>query len=594
MNEERVERRLAAILAADVVGYSRMMGMDEAGTLARLTAHTTDHIAPCIAAHTGRIVKTTGDGLLAEFASVVDAVNCALAFQEGMRARNKVTGGGADDRIEFRIGVNLGDIIAQDGDVFGDGVNIAARIEGICDPGGVFVSGTVYDHVQGKLTAGFESRGEQALKNIERPVRVYRVLADAASASKSPDEGTKAEGVQALPVSGKPSVAVLAFENMSQDPEQTYFAEGIAEDIITDLSKVSGLFVIARNSSFFYQGKSHDLRVVCRELGVRYILEGSVRRAGNRVRINAQLIDGVSGGHLWADRYDREIADIFAVQDEVTREIVGALKVALTADEESSREGSRTVDPVAYDLMIRGRDCLYRFTEAALTEARGLLEQAMAQDEKLAEAVSTLSLVFSTEHVNGWNGAGPDHLTQAVALAEKACRLAPDNPLPYHALALSNLWLRNFEMAGIAGEKSISLNSNFAGGYVVLANVNDIEGDHERAIEYARKGLSLDPHYHISMQVLGRSLFALGRDEEARGSFERRLVLQPDSDRSRIFLVSIHGHSGRFDEARRVWEEILEINPAFSLDQVRHALPYRTSAVFDRLVAGIEKAGIDV
>ncbi len=341
---------MSAILAADVVGYSRLMGADEEGTLAALTAHRSEHIGPCIASHNGRIVKTTGDGLLAEFESVVDAVRCAVAFQDGMKRRNA---GATEPRIEFRIGVNLGDIIVQEDDVFGDGVNIAARLEGECDPGGVYISGTAFDHVEGKLPESFEFLGERALKNIARTVRIYRARPAGADDAASETVPAAAPG-QATP--DRPSIAVLAFDNMSGDPEQAYFAEGIAEDIITDLSKVSGLFVIARNSSFAYRGRALDLRRVCEELNVRYILEGSVRRSGNRVRINAQMIDGATGGHVWAERYDREIADMFAVQDEVTGEIVGALQVALTAEERMRRRARPTkVDPEAYDLLFRAR-----------------------------------------------------------------------------------------------------------------------------------------------------------------------------------------------------------------------------------------------
>ena len=309
-----VQRRLATILAADVAGYSRLMGEDEEGTLAALTAHRTELIEPCIAEHNGRVVKTTGNGLLAEFASVVDAVRCAIAFQAGMAVRNGSAGGG----IAFRIGVNLGDVIVQDDDVYGDGVNIAARLESLAEPEGICVSGTVFDQIGKKLDVAFEDLGPQTVKNIAEPVRTYRVVLEG---EKSTSEGEP----EALPLPDKPSIAVLPFDNMSGDPEQEYFADGLTEDIITSLSRFHWFFVIARNSSFSYKGTTPEIRKVARELGVQYVLEGSVRKARNRVRITAQLIDALTGHHVWAERFDRDLEDIFAVQDEVTEAIVGAV-----------------------------------------------------------------------------------------------------------------------------------------------------------------------------------------------------------------------------------------------------------------------------
>ena len=314
MSGERVERRLAAILAADVVGYSRLMGQDEAGTLARLRGHRRELIDPEIAEHKGRIVKTTGDGILIEFPSVVEAVACAVAVQRGMADRNAATP--EDQRIVFRVGVNLGDIIfAEDNDIHGDGVNVAARLEGIAEPGGICISGIVHDQVRDKLDLAFEDMGEQSLKNIARPVRMYRVRLTPAETTP---KGTPTESAPVLALPDKPSIAVLPFANMSSDPEQEYFADGIAEDIITALSRYPSLFVIARNSCFTYKGRAVDVKQVGRELGVRYVLEGSLRKSGNRVRITAQLIEAGTGNHVWAERYDRDLADIFAVQDEIT------------------------------------------------------------------------------------------------------------------------------------------------------------------------------------------------------------------------------------------------------------------------------------
>jgi adenylate cyclase len=342
MSGERVERRLAAILAADVAGYSRLMGADEEGTLAALRAIRRELIDPKIAEHKGRIVKTTGDGMLVEFPSVVEAVAYAVALQRGMAERNAPIPN--DRRIEFRVGINLGDVIVEDGDIFGDGVNIAARVEGLAEPSGVCVSGLVYDQVRGRLECGFEDTGEQYLKNIARPVRVYRIRLDR---EPRPTDGP----TLALP--DKPSIAVLPFANMSGDPEQEYFADGMVEEIITDLSRIRWLFVVARNSSFTYKGQTVDVKRVGRELGVRYVLEGSVRKGGNRVRITGQLIDTSTGAHIWADRFDGSLEDVFDLQDKVASNVAGVIEPALQAAEAARSAGRPTTDPTAYDLYLR-------------------------------------------------------------------------------------------------------------------------------------------------------------------------------------------------------------------------------------------------
>lgn len=372
---ERAERRLTAILAADVAGYSRLMGSDEEGTLARLKAHRLALVDPKIGEYRGRIVKTTGDGLLAEFASVIDATRCAVEVQRGMGERNAEVA--QDKRIEFRIGINVGDIIIDGNDIFGDGVNVAARLEGLAEPGGICVSGRVQEDVNGKLDIAFEDAGEQALKNIARPVRVYRVRTEKAAVKAS----------SALP--DKPSIAVLPFQNMSGDPEQEYFADGLAEDIITSLSKVPKLFVIARNSTFTYKGKAVDVRQVARELGVRYVLEGSVRRSGERLRITGQLIDAATGNHVWAERYDRPLRDVFDVQDEITKEIVLALSVELTDGERALLFSRSTRSLEAWLEAIRGFDHWVEGSPKGIREARLHFERAIAIDPDY-----TLALAF--------------------------------------------------------------------------------------------------------------------------------------------------------------------------------------------------------
>ena len=577
-----MERRLAAIMATDVVGYSRLIRADEEGTLAALKGLRADFINPKIAKHHGRIVKLMGDGMLVEFASVVDAVRAALEVQGSLADHDQ--GVPEESRIAFRVGINLGDVVIDGDDIQGDGVNVAARLEGLAEPGGICVSGGVHDQVRDRIDVAFEDLGEREVKNIDRPVHVWRGLAG------GPAAGPGAPSTPTLPE--KPSIAVLPFDNMSGDTEQGYFADGITDDIVTDLSKVSGLFVIARNSSFAYKGKSMDVREVCRDLGVRYVLEGSVRKAGERVRINAQMIDGATGGHLWAERYDRDLADIFAVQDEVTREIVGALRVALTADEEGRRAGRRKVDPEAYDLLVRARTRMFVFTPEALVERRALLERAIEIDPELAAAHALLSSANITEYLNGWNDAGPDNLASALEIAERACDIDPAEPQAFHALALANLWIGNFDAAAHAAERAVELNPNFAGGYSALGQVRDFAGDHASAVECAERVLKLDPHYSIALQLLGRAQFALGRDLEAAANFEERIVRNPDTDTARAFLAAIHGHAGRHDEARRRWDELKEINPNYSVERVRQTLPYKDPAPLDRLAEGLRKAGL--
>src|SRR5947209_8595258 len=365
--EHRAERRLTAILAADVAGYSRLMGQDEAGTLSRLRAHRRELIDPKIAEHKGRIVKTTGDGLLVEFPSVVEAVACAVAVQRGMAERN--VSSPQDQRIVFRVGINLGDIIVDGEDIHGDGVNVAARLEALAEPGGVCVSGTVRDHIGDRLDITFDDMGEQSLKNIARPVRVYAVRL--ANVARTPTVSlSESQTVLALP--DKPSIAVLPFQNMSGDPEQEYFADGMVEEIITALSRVRWFFVIARNSTFTYKGHAVDVKQVGRELGVRYVLEGSVRKSGNRLRITAQLVEAETGNHLWAERYDRDVSDIFAVQDEITERVVAAIEPELYTAEQV-RSQSKPPDSLdAWECVIRALSCIGQGTQDENTEAEAL------------------------------------------------------------------------------------------------------------------------------------------------------------------------------------------------------------------------------
>jgi TolB-like protein/Tfp pilus assembly protein PilF len=580
-----VNRKLVAILAADMAGYSRLMGADEEGTLARLKARLGDIIEPAMAQHRGRIVKTTGDGLLAEFASVVDAVRCAVAMQQAMA---KSDAGVADDRrIAFRVGVNLGDVIAEGGDIFGDGVNVAARLQGLAEPGGICVSGIVHDQVQDKLDIAFDDLGDNSVKNIARPVRAYRLrltprAAPAAIAAGGPP-----------PLPDKPSIAVLPFENMSGDPEQAYFSDGIAEDVITDLSKISGLFVIARNSAFVYRGKAVEIRRVASELGVRYVLEGSVRKAGNRVRVTAQLIDGLSGGHLWGERYDRDLTDIFAVQDEVTQHIVSALSLKLTRDERQrlARKGTENLE--AYDCYLKGRELHWQITRESMAQAKPMFERAIALDPGFAAAYANLARCLNIEYLNGWSESPEASQRRAYELALKAVSADAAEPLGHYSLGIVRLWRKEFDPAIAAHEKAIALDPNFAPSYASLGLILHYTGRSAESLDLIATAMRLDPHYpDLYLHFVGQAYFALGRYEEAAAALKRRLVRNPNTDVSRVLLAACYGQLGQTDAARAEWREALKVNPAYSLEQRRRILPYKDPRDFERVVEGLRKAGL--
>jgi TolB-like protein/class 3 adenylate cyclase len=426
-------RRLAAIVAADVAGYSRLMGADEEGTLERLKALRGELVDPKIAEHRGRIVKTTGDGMLVEFASVVDAVRCAVEVQQAMPERN--TGVAADSRIELRIGINLGDVIVEGDDLYGDGVNIAARIEALADAGGVFVSNTVYDHVRDRLPFAFEDLGEQQVKNIARPVRVYRVRPERPLPNPPPHAGegsarsarVGAAEPLALALPDKPSIAVLPFQNMSGDPEQEYFVDGMVEEIITALSRIRWLFVIARNSSFTYKGQTVDVKQVGRELGVRYVLEGSVRKAGQRVRITGQLIDAVAGTHLWADRFDGSLENVFELQDKVASSVAGVIEPALQAAETARAASRPTSNLTAYDLYLRGYAMVLSSTRQS-PEALRLMEQAIARDPRYGPALAWAAFCCYRLLLDGWSEDPEADRMKGVDFARRALGVADDDP----------------------------------------------------------------------------------------------------------------------------------------------------------------------
>ncbi len=586
MSEERIQRRLAAILAADVVGYSRLMERDESTTMRTLKTRRKDVFEPLIARHDGRIFKELGDALLVEFGSAVNAVQCAADMQQAMATANESLA--EAERMVIRIGVNLGDVLIEGTDLYGDGVNVASRLEGLAEPGGVAISDSVHEHVHGRVDIGFVDRGKHEVKNIARPVHVW-----AWSPGMSAADVIEAPSGAPPALPDKPSIAVLPFDNMSGDPEQGYFADGITEDIITDLSKVSGLFVIARNSSFAYKGKAPDVRTVSRELGVRYVLEGSVRRAAGRVRINAQMIDGATGGHLWAERYDRDISDIFAVQDEVTRTIVGALKVQLTAGEEAVLGNRAKISPEAYDLIVRARQTALQLRPEASVMARAMLERVVEIDPTIAIAYARLSIISFAEYVNRWNDATAENMTSAIALAEKAIAVDETEPQGHIAMALVLAWQRRLDEAEREARRAIALDPNSADGYTGLGNVRDFQGHAEEAVALYTRAYRLDPQWDMALHFMGRALLSLDRFDEAETAFRRRLTFAPRSDMTRFYLACIYALTGRTEQAKAVWRELMDINPGFSAGHLRQAVPYRDPRTFERLIEGLKEAGIE-
>ncbi len=587
MSGTELKQRLAAILAADVSGYSRLMAADERATVAALDA-ARKVFKSHIESSQGRVIDMAGDSVLAVFETATGAVSAALAIQQELGVSSNALP--EDRRMHFRIGVHMGDVMEKAGGaVYGDGVNIAARLEGLAEPGGITVSDAVQGAVRGKVMASFVDQGEQQVKNIPYPVRAFAVR----TGGNAPAGGVRAAAAETeRSPSDKPSIAVLPFTNMSGDPEQEYFADGITEDIITDISKISGLFVIARNSSFTFKKQSVDVKEVGRKLGVRHVLEGSVRKAGMKVRINVQLINAETGGHVWAERYDRDLEDIFAVQDEVTRKIVVALKVNLTSGEQARREAHGKVNAEAYDYMIRGRSCILQFSAEAAAEGRAMLQQALAIDPRFARAYANLAILYCTEYVNDWNSPGPDHLERALELARKACAADEFEPTAHLAIGITLVWLKRLDEAERAARRAIELDPNLAQAYGSLGNVLDFAGRHEEAISALEQALQLDPQFDLWIQIRGRAQFALERYDEAEASFKRRLIRMPRSDVTRAYLASLYGHTGRHEEARQLWRELMEINPKYSLEHMRRVMPFKSPATLDRLVDGLRKAGL--
>jgi adenylate cyclase len=619
MDPRPVERKLAAILSADVEGYSRLMGDDETATVRAITEYRAV-MASGVARHSGRVVDSPGDNVLAEFSSVVEAVQCAVDVQRELQARNAALPDAR--RMRFRIGINLGDVIVEGERLYGDGVNIAARLEGLAEGGGICLSGSAYDQVEGKLPLGYEFLGEHRVKNIARPLRVYRVrLEPSASAPRPPSKPrvgrrwlAAGAGVAALVVllgvggwvgwrwfgggesaalalPDKPSVAVLPFANLSRDPAQDYFSDGVTEDLITALSKVSGLFVIARNSVFTYKGKAVKVRDVGRDLGVRYVLEGSVQRAADRVRITAQLVDARTGYHLWAERYDREVRDIFALQDEVTQHIVQALAVKLTEAEKGGIVRAPTGVLEAYDLVLRGNDERRRTTRESNAEARRLFVKALDLDPNYAAAYAGLGWT----HLQSWQFLWSDResLQRARELAERAVTLDTTLADGYRLLAQIYLWHKEHDRAIAQAERAVALTPNNADSYETLAEISAWSGKPEESLRVIRHAMRLNPHYpFFYLWTLGHASYLTGKRQEALDAFAKLLQQNPNFIPAHAYRAVVLSELGRAKEAREAWDRASAISPGASMTNIRERLPYKRPADLDRMLTAVHRLGM--
>jgi TolB-like protein/class 3 adenylate cyclase len=586
---QQEHRRLAAILAADVVGYSRMVRADEAGTIAALKALRSALIDPCLAEHRGRIVKLMGDGLLAEFPSVVDAVRYAVKTQAAITQHNAVLP--EEKRISFRVGINLGDVIVDGDDIHGDGVNVAARLEGIADPGGIYISSAVHDQVKNRIEAVFEDLGEREVKNIDEPLHVWRWHNEASAA---PRPATKTP--EPLPLPDKPSIAVLPFKNMSGDVEQEYFADGMVEEIITALSRARWLFVIARNSSFIYKGRAVDVKQVGRELGVRYVLEGSVRKAGNRVRITGQLVDAMTGAHLWADRFDGELQDVFDLQDQVTASVVGAIAPRLEQAEIERAKRKPTESLDAYDYYLRGMSAFHQWTKRANDEARSLFYKAIELDPNFAVAYAMAARSYSQRWSIGEVTDRAREKAETVGLARRVGELGWDDAVALCSAGSSLVFVAgDFEIGGAYIERSLALNPNLGWAWLSGALVKAFLGETEVAIERANHAMRLspnDPQVFVMRFLIGLSHFYAGRGAEALLGAKTACQERPDHIPSNCLAVASGACVGDQAVVQRAVARLHDLAPGLRISNLRDFFPIPRSDQFDRWSQALRKAGL--
>ena len=584
------QRRLAAVLAADMVGYSRLMEADESGTIARQKSHRAEIIDLEITKHNGRIVKTTGDGLLAEFASVVDAVKCAVTIQAAMTEREVDVS--ADLRIQYRVGINIGDIIVEGDDIFGDGVNVAARIEGLCQPGEVYLSGAAYDQVSGKLDFSFESLGEQTVKNISNPIRVYRVTFG--DSVNSPHHFTQHSSVPNW--ADKPSIAVLPFNNISNDPEQEYFSDGITEDIITALSRLRQILVIARNTTFTYKKQNVDVRVIAKDLGVRYLLEGSVRKSKTRVRITAQLIDAHTRNHLWAEKFDRDLEDIFAVQDEITEAVVASVEPQITKSEILRARAKRPEKVNTWELYLQGLFCINRRSEGDIAEATRKLEQAIKIDPTYAPAYQELSYIFVMEAVRDLIGGPQKYYVNALKMAEEAVRLDPEDDRSHMAYARALMFLGRAEDAFRAIQDALNINPTSAYNQYMVGRILIRIGRAEEAIKYLEQSLKISPRD----MWIGPFLIAISEAHLAIGNYETALEWSQRALRetNAIWFVPASlkilalSELGRNQEVQQAISELNQKFPNFSQSSLEK-IPWVMNLPYSKeLMSALDNAGL--
>ena len=585
---QRVERKLAAILAADVAGYARLMGLDEVGTL-RLLTERRQIIDSAIAEHGGRIVNTAGDSILAEFPSAVDAVQCAVEAQQRLAQAN--ASDPADRQLQFRIGVHAGDVMVRGGDLFGDGVNTAARLQALAQPGDVCISGAVHEHVRKVLPLRFLDLGPQVVKHNDEPVRAYSV-----ASGRAPQRATRAQPdrPRPLPLPDRPSIAVLPFTNLSGDPEQEYFADGLVEDIITALSRVRSFFVIARNSSFTYKGRAVDVRQVSRELGVRYVLEGSIRKAGARVRIVGQLVDGTTGHHVWADRFEGDISDIFELQDKVTESVVGAVEPSIRLEEIRQARTKPTSSITAYDLYLRALPRFYSMTREGFADVRQLTNEALTIDPEFTLAKALGAYIRSISVSQCWHE--PDEARVAIRMAREVLTEAREDPtsLRFAAQVLAYS-AKDYETALSAIDRSLYLNPNSAQGYTGSGWVNAYAGRPLIAIDHFHRAMRLspiDPEKGIALSGIGMSYLMLERFEEALQWGEQALREMPNYGSSHRVVIGALVGLQRPDEARAAARRLLEAFPTYNLTLQRQINPWRDAAFGERYLDALRVAGI--
>jgi len=591
MGSERVERRLAAILAADVAGSCRLIGIDEEGTLAQLKALRKTLFDPKIAAHHGRVVKNTGDGALVEFSSVVDAVRCAVEIQRGMAEHNIDVP--EVKRIEFRIGIHVGDIIIEDRDIFGDGVNIAVRLEGIAEPGGVCISDDAQRQVRGKVDIAFDDMGSQSLKNIADPMRAWRVrLGNHARAAEPTKPAIKTAQLLALP--DKPSIAVLPFQNMSDDPGQEHFADGIVEEIITGLSRMRWLSVTARNSSFVYEGRSVDVKRVGRELGVRYVLEGSVRKAGNRVRITGQLIDSITGAHLWADHFDGGLEDVFGLQDKVTASVVGAIEPTVLEAEIERTKRAPAVSPVDY--IVRGFASLRTWSREANAEALQLFRQAQQLDPNLGMAYAAASHCYTWSKSFGWLTDPASETAEGARLARRALELGRSEPIILSMAGFGIAYLEgDLDFGGAAMDRALELNPNTAATLGIGGWISVFRGEPDLAIERVQRAVQLSPvdAFMFAWGSAGAyALFSLGRHEEALSWVEKALRERPGYLPAARMIVASAALAGVPERPETSVARLRLLEPTLRISNLRNQIPYRRPEDLARFADGLRKAGL--